>query len=232
MNFIKGKKQRIVIAVSVAIILCGFAMIPLSRKADDFPHDIWTHLITLMTMAGGGGIGGVISMYIMSKRSKQKRNMEPDIHTNRLKKKARKDFWFICVCSIVALSFFGFATYANMKGVMYLLAGLCPVGVMFALAFFGVYKEHAKQNPTPPPFDEWELYLIQRATNIGNSIFMGYAVLAMAIVFNLIGGRGMIPVWTLPLALFSGLFLAGTVQYIFLMHHAKQDDKETEGGAA
>ncbi len=230
MNFIKGKKQRIVIIVSVVIILCGFAMIPLSRKADDFPHDIWTNFITLMTMAGGGGIGAVMSLHIMSRRSKRKHDTRQDGQVNRLKKKAKKDFWFICVGSIVTPLFFGFATYANMRGIMYLLGGLCPVGVMFALAFFGVYKEHAKQNPNPPPFDERELYLIQRATNIGNNIFMGYAVSAMAIVFNLIGGRGTIPVWTLPLALFSGLFLSGIVQFIFLMHHAKQDDKEMEGG--
>ncbi len=155
---------------------------------------------------------------------------EQDSPTNRLKKKAKKDFWTICVMAIVALSFFGFATNVNMRGVMYLLAGLCPVGVMFALVFFVVYKEHAKQNP--PPFDEREFYLIQRAIHWGNNCFMGYAVLAMATAFNLIGGRGTIPVWTLPLALFSGLFLSGTVQFIFLMHHANQDDKEMEGGPA
>ena len=232
MNWIKSKKQRIVIVISVALILCGFLMIPLSRKADDFPHDIWSNLIFVMTMAGGGGIGAVISLHIMSRRSKQKRTISQGGDTNRLKKKAWKDFWTICVSAIVALLFFGFATYANMRGVMYLLAGLCPVGVMFALVFFGVYKEHAKQNPSPPPFDEREFYLIQRAIHWGNSCFMGYAVLAMIAVFYLIGGQGMIPVWALPLAMFSGLFLSGIVQFIFLMHHAKEDDKNIEGGPA
>jgi hypothetical protein len=230
MNFIKDKKQRIVIVVSVAIILCSFPIIPLSQKADDFPHDIWSNLIFLMIMAGGGGIGAVISLQIISRRSKRKCNIRQSSHTNRLKKKAKNDFWSICVGSIVALSFFGFMTYANARGVMYLLAGLCPVCVMVALVLFGVYKEHEKQNT--PPFDEREFYLIQQATHWGNNCFMAYVVLAMAIAFNLIGGRGMIPVWTLPLALFSGLFLAGMVQFIFLMHHAKQDDKETEGGVA
>jgi len=230
MNWIKDKKQRIVIVVSVATILCGFPIILLSQRADGFPHNIWTNLGVLMGMAGGGGIGAVIGIHISSRRSKQKRNIKQDIQTNRLKEKAKKDFLFICVCSIVALSGFGFATYANMRGVRYLLPGLCLVCVMVALVIFGVFKEHAKQNP--PPFDEREFYLIQRAIHWGNNCFMGYAVLAMATAFNLIGGRGMIPVWTLPLALFSGLFLAGTVQFIFLMHHAKQDDKETEGGAA
>jgi hypothetical protein len=229
MNWIRGKKQCIVI-ISVAIILCSFPIIPLSQKADGFPHDIWTNLIFLMMMAGGGGIGAVISLHISSKRSKKKRTISQDSHTNRLKEKAWKDFWTICVMAIVGLSFFGFMTYANAKGIMYLAAGLCPVCVMAALAVFGVHKEHEKQNPSP--FDEREFYLIQRAIHWGNNCFMGYVVLAMIIAFNLIGGRGMVPMWSVPLALFCGLFIAGTVQFLVLMHHAKEDDKNTEGGAA
>ena len=230
MNQIKNKKQRIFIIISVAIILCSFSMIPLSRKADGFPHDIWTNLIFLMSMTGGGGIGAVISLHIMSRRSKQKRIISQCSHTNRLKKKAWGDLRTICVIAIVALSFFGFLTYANARGVMYLIAGLCPVCVMAALAVFGVFREHKKQNT--PPFDERELYLLQRTTNIGNSIFMAYVSLAIITAFNLIGGRGMIPVWTLPLAMFSGLFLSGMVQFLILMHHAKEDDNNTEGGTA
>jgi MFS family permease len=221
MNWIKGKKQRLVIIISVALILCGFSMIPLSRKSENFPHDIWSNLIFLMTTAGGG-IGAVISLQIMSRRSKRKCTISQDSHTNRLKKKAWKDFGAICVSAIVALLFFGFATYANMRGVMYLLAGLCPVGVMFALVFFGVYKEHEKQNP--PPFDEREYYLLQRAIHIGNTCFMGYVVLVMITAFNLIGGRGMVPMWSISLAFFCGLFLAGTIQFFVLMHYAKEDD--------
>jgi hypothetical protein len=229
MNWIKSKKQRIVIVISVALILCGFLMIPLSRKADDFPHDIWSNLIFVMTMAGGGGIGAVISMRIIAKRNKKNCDMNQNSHTNRLKKKAWKDFWTICVITIVSLSFFGFLTYANARGVKYLIAGLFPVCMMAAFWVFGVFKEDNKQNM--PPFDEREFYLIQRATNVGNSIFMAYVSLAIITAFSLIGGRGMIPVWTLPLAMFSGLFLSGAVQFLILMHHAKEDDNSTEGGA-
>jgi len=35
----------------------------------------------------------------------------------------------------------------------------------------------------------------------------------------------------LPLALLSGLFLSGIVQFFFLMHHAKEEDKNIEGDA-
>ncbi len=223
MNWIKSRKQRIVIIISVAIILCSFPIIPLSRKADDYPHDIWTSLMFLMVMAGGGGIGAVIGLHIVSKRSKKEQNMRQGSHTNRLKKKAWKDFWSICIITIVALSFSGFMTYANARGVMYLLAGLCPVCVTVILAISGVYKEHVKQNP--PPFDEREFHLIQRATHWGNNCFMAYVVFAMIAAFNLIGGRGMVPVWSIPLVLFSGLFIAGTVQFLVLMHYIKEDDE-------
>jgi len=174
-------------------------------------------------MAGGGGIGAVISLQIISRRSKQKCNAKQNGHINRLKKKAMKDYWSLCVITIVVLSFLGFMTYANARGVMYLLAGLCPACVMVVLAVSGVYKEHEKHNP--PPFDEREYYLLQRAIHIGNTCFMGYVVLAMITAFNLIGGRGMVPMWSISLAFFCGLFLAGTIQFFVLMHYAKEEDE-------
>lgn len=229
MNWITGKKERIVIVISIALILCGFLMIPLSRKAETFPHDAWSNLIILMSMAGGSGIGAVIGVHISARRSKQKCRISPDSTSNRLKEKAWKDFGTLCVITVMALVFFGFSTYANVKGVRYAMFGLLPVCVMAVLAIFGIFKEHKEQHA--PPFDERELYLIHQATNIGNVVFVGYVSLAAITAFNLIGGRGVVPVWTLPLAMFSGLFLSGIVQFIFLMHHAKEDDKNTERGA-
>jgi hypothetical protein len=40
----------------------------------------------------------------------------------------------------------------------------------------------------------------------------------------------MVPMWSIPLVLFCGLFIAGTVQFLVLMHHANEDDNSTEGG--
>ena len=230
MNWIKGKKQRIVIIISVILILCGFPIILFSQESDGFPHNMWSNLGLLMGMAGGGGIGAVIGPHIIFRRSKQKRNISQNSHTNRLKKKAWGDFRTICVMSIAVLLLFGFMTYANARGVMYLIYGLCPVCVMAVLVVFGVFREQEKLNT--PLFDERESYLIQRAIHWGNNCFMIYVLLVITSAFNLVGGRGMVPMWSVPLALFCGLFLAGTVQFLVLMHHAKQDDEEIEGGAA
>jgi len=231
MNWIKGKKQRIVIIISVALILCGFSMIPLSRKSENFPHDIWSNLIFLMTTAGGGGIGAVISLHIMSRRSKQKYNAKQNRHVNRLKKKAWTDFWIVCAATVVGPLIYGFMTYADIKGVQgatYLLAGLVPLGVGF-LIFLIAGKEQKYQSIE---FDEREFQLVCRAINIGNNTFICYALLVVTSAFYIIGGRGTVPMWSIPLALFSGFFVAGTVQFLVLMHYAKDDDKNIEGGVA
>ena len=233
MNWIKSKKQRIVIVISVALILCGFLMIPLSRKADDFPHDIWSNLIFVMTMAGGGGIGAVISLHIMSRRSKQKRTISQGGDTNRLKKKAWKDFRFVCAMMVVVPLMYGFMTYANIKGThgaTYLLISLGSLALGFGSLFF--LNAGKSQKTHRPEFDEREFHLLHRAINIANNTFICYTLLVMTTAFFIIGGRGMVPMWSITLVLFSGFFLAGSVQFLILMYYAKEDDKNTEGGSA
>lgn len=233
MNWIKGKKQRIVIIISMVIIVCGFLMIPLSQKANNFPHDIWSNLILLMTMGGGGGIGAVISLQIMSRRSKRKCNIKQNSHRNQLKKKAWTDFCVVCAGAVVGPLIYGFMTYADIKGVqgaIYLLGCLVSMGLGVGfLIFLNAGKEQKHHNLE---FDEREFHLVHRAINIANNTFICYTLLVVTSAFYIIGGRGLVPMWSIPLALFVGLFLAGTVQFFVLMHHAKQDDKNTEGGAA
>lgn len=145
---------------------------------------------------------------------------------NRLKKKAWRDFWIICVMSLVALSSFGFLTLADIKGAKgakYLTIALAYVGLSIGFMFFQNRRKCKKQNA--PEFDEREFYLIQRAINIGNNIFIIYVLLALVIAFYLVGGHGMVPMWSIPLVLFWGIFLCGTVQSLILMHYAKEDNE-------
>ncbi|MHC4987828.1 MAG: hypothetical protein ACYTFX_04945 [Planctomycetota bacterium] len=217
MNWIKSKKQRIVIIISVALILCSFSMIPLSRKSENFPHDIWSNLIFLMTTAGGGGIGAVISLHIMSRRSKQKRNISQNSHTNRLKKKAWIDFGAVCAGVIAIPLVYGSMTYADIKGTQgatYLLAGLVYAGVGVGFMIFLTKGKQQKQ--FLPQFDERELHLIHRAINIGNNIFIFYTLLVMTAAFYIIGGRAKIPMWSIPIAFSTGFFIAGTAQFLVL----------------
>ena len=150
---------------------------------------------------------------------------------NRLKKKAVRDFWTGCVVTAVGLLAFGLLTWADIKGVRgakYLLTSLFYAGLVIGWMFFQNRRKQKQQ--VPAKFDEREFSLIIRAINIGNNIFIAYVLLVMIVAFYLIGGRGRVPMWTIPLALFLGLFLAGTIQFCVLMHHAKEDDTETERG--
>ena len=54
----------------------------------------------------------------------------------------------------------------------------------------------------------------------------------MMIVFSLVGSRGMVAAWSLPLILFTGVFLSETARFLVLMHYAKEDEKKSEGGSA
>jgi len=36
--------------------------------------------------------------------------------------------------------------------------------------------------------------------------------------------------WSIPVALFSGLFVAGTAQFLVLMHYAREDEKDMDMG--
>jgi len=151
---------------------------------------------------------------------------------NRLKKKAKRDFLTVCVMSLVGLLSFGFLTFADIKGTqggIYLTIALVYAGLCIGFMFFKNNRKRKKQNA--PEFDEREFSLIQRAINIGNNIFIVYVLLAMITAFYLVGGRGSVPMWSIPIALFGGLFIAGTVQFLVLMHYAKEDDKNIEGGA-
>jgi hypothetical protein len=145
---------------------------------------------------------------------------------NRLRKKAVKDFGNLCVTTILGFLIFGFASYTNIKGLPWIV-GLVFMLLCIGISFFLNVQKDKKQFVSE--FDEREFCLLQRAINIGNNSFMGYAVIAMLIAFSLIGGRALVPMWTIPLMLFMGFFLGGTVQFFVMMHYTKEDDKNIEG---
>ena len=233
MNQSKDKQKHIILIISVSLILCGFLMIPLSKSANEFPHDIWTNLTILMTMAGGGGIGAVISYELVSRRRKRKRVLPQSCHSNCLRKKAWTDFCVVCATAVVGPLMYGFMTYADIKGTQgagYLLTCLAVLGLGFGAMIWLNTGKHENRNHCD--YDEREFHLLHRAINIANHTFICYTLFVMTSAFYVIGGRGMGPMWSIPLALFGGLLIAGTVQFLVLMHYAKEDDIKTEGGPA
>lgn len=215
MNWFKDKTFRILFFIGAALII---GAIPLTFS---FPAS--GKLGLFMSMAGGGVLGIAISLRLQS-RAKDKKT-----HENNLKRKAWKEFLSLIVFSVFGFFIYGFIAYTDIKG----LPMLIGMGVMLAsMVIGGFVVKRQKGETVTPEFDERELSLLQRATSIGTNCFMGYAVIIMMVVFSLIGGRGMVPMWSIPAALFAGLLFAGTVQFLILMHHTKDDGKTIGGDAA
>lgn len=149
---------------------------------------------------------------------------------NRLKKKAMADFWRVCVITAAGLLIFGMLTYTQVRGAKYLIIGLIYAGLLVALMIYR-NKRKGKQQ-TAAAFDEREFQLIVRSASYGSSLFIGYIVLAMLAAFYLIGGRGTVPMWSIPVVIYVGVFITGTIQSMILLHYAKEDERSIEGGAA
>ena len=225
MNWLKGKKERIVIVISIALILCSFLMIPLSRKADNFPHDGWTNLIRIMTNAAGSGIAMAIVLNLFGRRSKQKCSISLDSKTNRLKKKAWGDFIKICITMILLLPGLGLVVFLNFEGnIKDLFPALPGIAFIVAITLYAKLRVKDLDVQNYLQFDEREFCLFRKSQEWGNFCFVVFISVAVMVVFLTAGSRGWVPVWTLPLALLSGLFLSGIVQFFFLMHHAKEED--------
>lgn len=142
---------------------------------------------------------------------------------NRLKKKAWKDFRSACAIAMAAMLLFGFAAYADIKGPKYLIIGLSYAGL--CAGFFVFLNVRLRKRNNKPQYDEREFFLIQKSINIGNNVFIAYVFFALVIAYYLVGGRGMVPMWSIPPVLFCGTFLSGTIQSLFLIYHAKEGDE-------
>ncbi len=214
MNWFKNKTFRILFFIGAALII---GAIPLTFS---FPAS--GKLGLFMTIAGGGVLGIAISLRLQS-RAKDKKP-----HENNLKRKAWKEFLSLIGFSVFGFFIYGLLTYTDVKG-MPMLIGMGVMLVSMVIGGFVVKRQ--KGETVTPEFDERELTLLQRAASIGATCFMLYAVIIMMVMFSLIGGRGMVPMWSIPVALFVGLLFAGTVQFLILMHHIKDDGKTIIGEA-
>ena len=151
---------------------------------------------------------------------------------NRLKKKARRDLLGIFGISLFTCLGIAFLTHVDIKGAMgarYLTYSLGYVAVTIGIILFLNIKQRKHQKPK---FDERELYLIKRSVFWGHIAFFAYGALALYTPFYLLGGHGKVPMWSVAIAFFGGLTLAGCTQFLFLMSAIKKDEKLTEGGTA
>jgi len=209
MNWLKDKTFRILFLIGIALFLGGMPLI--------FVSGIGSRIGPFISMTGGGVIGIAIALKM---QSRSKADRKP--HENNLKRKAWKEFLSLVAFSVFGFFIYGFLTYTDVKGIPMLIGCLVMVASMGIGIVISIFNK--KKQPIPE-FDEREFYLLQRAASIGSSCFMFYAVAAMLIAFSLIGGRGSVPMWSIPAALYTGLLFSGTVQFLVLIHYTKESDE-------
>lgn len=152
---------------------------------------------------------------------------------SRLKKKAQGDFCRMCIMMILLLPSFGLAILLNFEGdIKYLFPALAGGGFIVAFTTFAKLRAKEESVQSYLQFDEREFYLFRKSQEWGNYCFVVFLSVAMMVLFLTAGSRGLVPVWIIPLILFSGIFLSETVRFIILMNYAREDDRSIEGGAA
>ena len=152
---------------------------------------------------------------------------------NRLKKKAWGDFRRIFIVMILLLLGFGLIVFLGIEGgIKHLFGSLAGLSIVVGLPLYAKLRAKEKDVQNYLEFDEREFYLYQKSLGWGNYCFMAYVSTAMGIACILVGWRGMVPMWSMLLMLISGAFLSEAVRFLVLMHHAKEDDKNIEGGDA
>ncbi len=130
---------------------------------------------------------------------------------NRLQKmtKLQKDsivqFIITTVAALIGIVMFTIMRSLNTKGFEYVI--ICVVvGIIggLATAIFGKYYNRH--------FDERQLLLSLKASRISAFIFMAYIIALSIFAFFIIGGKGELDVYCLPLAAFIGLFMSQAIE--------------------
>ena len=152
---------------------------------------------------------------------------------NRLKKRAWGDFRRICGVTILLSIGLSFIVFLDIEGgVRHLPSTLLGIGIVLGFALYAKLRANENDVKNYLQFDEREFHLFRKSQDWGNLCFIAYMSVAMMVVFSLVGSRGMVAVWSLPLMLVSGVLLSETVRFIVLMHYLKEDDKNTKEGPA
>lgn len=141
---------------------------------------------------------------------------------NRLKKKAIQEFVTMCIFMLITLPCFIFFTARNTQGFDYILIWVI-IGVPTGLLWYLIESKKLKT------LDERQRSLYQRAVHLSYGVFVFYLLGFSVIAFFLVGGGGTVPVWLLPIMLFTGVFLAGTTSSFIIYRQCEREGDELEG---
>ena len=151
---------------------------------------------------------------------------------NRLKKQAWGDFSRVCITMILLLPVFGLVVFLNFEGdIKYLFPALAGSAFIIAITTFAKLRAKEESVQSYLQFDEREFHLFRKSQEWGNFCFVVFISIAVMVVFLTAGSRGLVPVWLIPLILFSGVFFSEAVRFVILMNYAREENESIKGGA-
>ena len=141
---------------------------------------------------------------------------------NRLRKKAWRELVSALIMTILSISAYIYLAIVDHYGFQMLIQGLIFGGIPGGTLAYRIVKK--KNNKHQQNYDERELFIIKQAYEWFFLTLISYLFLFVFITFCIIGGKGMVPTWTLPVILFSGLFFSQCVHSVILLHNAKESN--------
>lgn len=139
---------------------------------------------------------------------------------NRLQKRAWVELAGGMICVIIAGTGVGAMVRNNAQGIVMIMTFLVSGGVTGLVVFIQAFRTFNK-------YDEREKYIYQRAYILSCAGFIGFLLCASFIIFFTVGGKGVVPVYTLPALFLGGLFFAQIVQSAIILIWCAME--ETDG---
>ncbi len=129
---------------------------------------------------------------------------------NRLRKKAINEMILVVICCVIMLFCFGHMTAMNTQGIEYIFI------MLFVGSITGVVA-YIKLNKLENKLDERERSIRDAAAKYSYMVYVGYTMVFSMTSFFLVGGKGNIAVWTLPIMFAVGLLIAQIVQSMYII---------------
>lgn len=217
MNWIKDKKQRLVIGVSIATLLIGVMAAALLSNLG-FSHT-WVKWALLLGLVGAVGLGIGIALYVHSIPHQDK------YHRKRLEVKAWKDLGTHAYGLIVAaVSIYILMQKSNSQRNFAMIIVAVIIGIWIPVGQLIMKKRLLKG------LDERERLIHERAKAISDSFFAGFCVMGLLGLWGWVGLKTPVPVY-IPVIIVFGLgAIAEIAKPLIVLIQCKME--RSEGGAA
>ncbi len=139
---------------------------------------------------------------------------------SRLRKKAINEMIAVVICCTIMLFCFGVMTLMNAQGIDHIFIMLFVGPIAGVVTYIKLKKQENK-------LDERERSIRDTGAKYSYMVYVGYTLVFCMTSFFLVGGKGNIAVWTLPMMFAVGLLLAQIVQSVYILGKCseEQDDE-------